>query len=81
MRVFFKDANEISPEISDYIYKKKLLSNDNGFWTEPKLYSLSDFYKFLNDGTFKSDSEFTQRVFELLDAMMKVEKKHMDISI
>jgi hypothetical protein len=43
MRVFFKDVHDISPEISDYIFKKKLLPKDDGFWTEPKILSLTDF--------------------------------------
>ena len=79
MRVFFKDFQEISTEISEYVYKKKLLPKDDLFWVEPKIHSLTDFAKFVEDGTFKSDSEFSQRIFELLEAMMKVEKKHLDI--
>jgi hypothetical protein len=59
MRVFFKDVHDISPEISDYIFKKKLLPKDDGFWTEPKILSLTDFKQLLSDGKFKSDSEFT----------------------
>ena len=81
MRVFFKDIQEISPEISEYIYKKKLLPKDDTFWSDPKIPSLTDFQKFLGENKFKSDTEFTQKIFELLDAMMKIEKKHMDISI
>lgn len=40
MRVFFKDITEISGEVCEFIYKKKLLPKDDTFWTEPKVHSL-----------------------------------------
>ena len=77
-RVFFK---EIETELSEFIFKKKFLPKDDPFWLNTTIPSLSDFMKFLKEDKFKSDSDFTQKVVDLLEAFIKIEKKNLGISI
>jgi hypothetical protein len=78
MQVFFKS---IQPEISEFIFKKKFLPKEDTFWQDASVPSLKDFQNMLSQDKFKSDSDFTQKIIDFLDAMMKIEKKHLGISI
>ena len=78
MQIFF-DKEQVDP-LTEFIFKKKLLPKEDWF-AEESLLNLSDFQEMISRNCFKSESEFSHKLIQFLEAFTKIEKRHMGMCI